>query len=167
VPVRLRCTATVAGVATLLACVGPASAVAAPVEDKVTLRFNEAAFEYARSDSDNLFEVGDTYTVTSELLRPGKSRRVGTTRTACASIDVTGPPNAPDNVRWRCGITLRTASGTIRGVGEHDWRAEGTVRYAIVAGTGRYAGAAGRITRQFVNDAQNRLTLRFSTARPT
>ncbi len=166
VSLQHRSKGTVVGVAALLASVGPATAVAAPVADSVTLRFDEGSFDYDRPGFDNTFSVGDTYTVTSELRRPGKSRKVGTTRTHCTSVEVVGPAEAPENVRWRCVIRLKTVLGTIRAQGEHDFRANGSVRYAIVAGTGTYTGADGKINRQYVDDAKNRLTLRFSTDRP-
>lgn len=148
VSLQLRSKVPVAGVATLLACAGPATAVAAPVADGVTLQFDEVSARYDRPGFDNTFEVGDRYTVTSELRRPGKSRRLGTTRTDCTSVEVIGPADAPENVRWRCVTTLRMSPGTIRGAGMHDWRANGTVRYAIVAGTGRY-GQVRRRRRQY------------------
>jgi hypothetical protein len=166
VSLQQRSKMTVAGVASLLACVCPATGVASPVGERVTLRFDEVSLEYDRPGFDNKFEVGDSYSVASELRRPGESRRVGTTKTDCTSVEVIGPAEAPENVRWRCVMTLKMALGTIRGAGVHDWRAQGTVRYAIVAGTGKYAGADGKITRQYLNDTKNRLTLRFSTDRP-
>ncbi len=160
--VQHRRIGAIAGVAALLTYVGPATAVAAPAGDRVTLRFDEVYFEYDSEGFDR-FEVGAKYTVTSELWRPGKTRRVGTTRTDCTTLEVIGPAEDPDNVRSRCAMTLALARGTMRAEGVHDWRGDGSGGYDIVGGTGRYAGADGRLTRRYLEDAKNRLTLRFST----
>jgi hypothetical protein len=139
VPNRVKSAVFVAGIATataLLVASVPASGVGAhPATAKRTLMFTtRLVSENLQPAIQNSRHAGYTFEYTDKLIRHGK--QVGTDATTCMDTDSRGT---------ECSWTIMLSGGELQMQG-YALKTNRAIPFAIVGGTGAFAGASGEAT---------------------
>lgn len=111
--------------------------------------------------------VGDSDTFTSVVSDPKTGRRLGRSEAVCTIFDIAkpgghGPPAR--NTTFHCWSMVRLRDGQLTAFGRVHFDGHGresNTPFAIVGGTGRYAGARGSASSRSLGEGKTLVVLRF------
>jgi hypothetical protein len=111
--------------------------------------------------------VGDSDTFTSVVSDPKTGRRLGRSESVCTIFDIAkpgghGPPAR--NTTFHCSSMVRLRDGELTAFGRIHFDGQGresNAPFAILGGTGRYAGARGSAKSRPLGEGKTLIVLRF------
>jgi hypothetical protein len=109
--------------------------------------------------------VGDSDTFTDVLSDPKTGRRLGRSESVCTIFDIAnpgghGPPAR--NTTFPCSSMVHMRDGQLTAFGRVHFDGQGNnAPFAILGGTGRYAGARGSATSRPLGGGKTLIVLRF------
>jgi hypothetical protein len=111
--------------------------------------------------------VGDSDTFTSALSDPKTGRRLGRSESVCTIFDIAkpgghGPPAR--NTTFHCSSMVRLRDGQLTAFGRVHFDSQGkqsNAPFAILGGTGRYAGARGSASSTTLGEGKTLIVLRL------
>jgi hypothetical protein len=164
--VRLAIALTVAATAIAVLAMAGAAAPATNVPREIRLVSAEVGGGGADVPPEGA-SVGDSDTFTSVVSDPKSGRRLGRSEAVCTIFDITkpgghGPPAR--NTTFHCASIVRLRDGQLTAVGRVHFDGHGresSAPFAILGGTGRYAGARGSARSRPLGEGKTLVVLRF------
>lgn len=156
----MKLTGTKATVGAVVLVAGLVVATAGAAEAKTTvIKVTEITTSVHDTVGNDGPRQGDSYSFRSKLLQHGA--KVGTDRGTCVLTTIIGPADNPTGATSRCTVTVTFHRGSItaKGTVTEAFDRLGTVTIPIVGGTGRYAGATGKVRNKQLSDVKSTLTL--------